>query len=338
MTFKKSMRGPMMKAKLKKNINQILKKSKKKMYSFLDGNGQILMFHRIVEKESNLQLNDIEATVDDVEYVIKYFLDKDYLIISLDQVYDFLTSKIKFNKKFVVFTFDDGYKDNYTLAYPLFKKYNAPFTIYLTTGFPNQTIKMWWYGLNDLINKSERIDFEYNGIPYLYNLKNQTEKISAWNDLHNLIMSKGFDRDLLFEKIFLQNNIDLENYRKDMALTWTELEILSADPLVTIGAHTINHHNSVNLTPNQLVNEIKGSKDEIEEFLKIKVHHFAFPYGGRKHANKREIQIAENLGFKTVVTTRFNHVIKILHKNNITLPRVELNHEIIEKEIRNKSK
>jgi peptidoglycan/xylan/chitin deacetylase (PgdA/CDA1 family) len=34
-------------------------------------------------------------------------------------------------------TFDDGYKDNYTTAYPILRKFNIPATFFITTGFIN---------------------------------------------------------------------------------------------------------------------------------------------------------------------------------------------------------
>ena len=42
-----------------------------------------------------------------------------------------------FERKFVCFTLDDGYLDNYLNAYPVFKKYGAPFTVYVNTGMPD---------------------------------------------------------------------------------------------------------------------------------------------------------------------------------------------------------
>ena len=50
------------------------------------------------------------------------------------------------NKPCVVITFDDGYKNNYTNAYPILKKYNIPAIIFLTTNFidsKNETFMNW---------------------------------------------------------------------------------------------------------------------------------------------------------------------------------------------------
>ena len=64
-----------------------------------------------------------------------------------------LRNNIKIDKC-IVFTLDDGYLDNYTNALPIFIKYNVPFTIYITTSFPDHKFTMWWYALEDIILNS----------------------------------------------------------------------------------------------------------------------------------------------------------------------------------------
>ena len=88
---------------------------------------------------------------------ILYFKKLDYEIISLDQLYERLLHN-SIEKPFVCFTFDDGYVDNYEIAYPVLKKHNIPFAIYVTTSFPDNTAILWWYILEDLVLKSKVIN------------------------------------------------------------------------------------------------------------------------------------------------------------------------------------
>ena len=84
------------------------------------------MLHRIVKKDSALRIEKnrkSEVSPEYLESIINYFLKNNYDIVSLDRIYEILINK-KRQKKFVSFTFDDGYIDAYTLAYPVFKKYN----------------------------------------------------------------------------------------------------------------------------------------------------------------------------------------------------------------------
>ena len=117
--------------------------------------GEIWMLHRVVEHPSDITgQRELEVTPDWLEQTILAYQNKGYIFISLDEVLQrlegnnnrFITSLLcGSKKKFVCITFDDGYHDNYTLAYPLLKRNNIPFAIYVTTGFIDNRQPMWWY-------------------------------------------------------------------------------------------------------------------------------------------------------------------------------------------------
>jgi biofilm PGA synthesis lipoprotein PgaB len=60
-------------------------------------------------------------------------LDRGYTLITLDQFHDFIDGTSGVPDKSVLITFDDGYEDNYTLAYPVAKKYSVPAVIFPVT-------------------------------------------------------------------------------------------------------------------------------------------------------------------------------------------------------------
>ena len=71
----------------------------------------------------------------DFDWQMKYLVDHGYHSISPDELYDFLAGKGTLPDRPVLITFDDGYEDNYTNAYPILKKYNLKATIFVVTGF-----------------------------------------------------------------------------------------------------------------------------------------------------------------------------------------------------------
>ena len=66
---------------------------------------------------------------------MKYLVDHGYHSITPDELYDFLAGRGTLPDRPVLITFDDGYEDNYTNAYPILKKYNLKATIFIVTGF-----------------------------------------------------------------------------------------------------------------------------------------------------------------------------------------------------------
>lgn len=289
------------------------------------GIGSIAMLHRVISSDDNILCEDIEITTDYLERTIKFFINNNYEIISLDTVYEILVRRHKIHKKFVAFTFDDGYVDTYTLAYPIFKKYNIPFAIYITTSFPDKTAILWWYALKDLILSNKVINFDYSKRNYSYNIETLKQKNKAYSKIKQLILNtddKG--RNRLMENIFIKNGIDINEYSNNLSLNWDQIKELSKDNNVTIAAHTINHYNLRKLDDQNVKKEIMKSKNKLEKITDSKVEHFAFPFGSKNEASKREFDIVRDLGFKTVTTTRCGNIFSNHEKHTNSLPRISI--------------
>lgn len=285
------------------------------------GIGSIIMLHRVTASKEDIVYEDIEFTKEYLEKTINYFIENNYEIVSLDTAYEILNGQIKVDKKFVVFTFDDGYIDNFTLAYPIFKKYNIPFTIYITTSFPDKTAVLWWYALKELINKNQIIKFTINEKTYRYDTSSLKKKVFL--ELRSLILSVDVDQQKnLFKILFEENGIDVLQYSKELTMSWNQIKTLSEDELVTIGAHTTNHHNLKRLNAETIEKEILDSKERIEFMIESKVEHFAFPYGSQNETGKREIEIAEKINFKTCTTTMCGNLFPEHSKYMSSLPRI----------------
>ena len=125
----------------------LFSKIKRKIYKiFRPQWGEILMLHSVVEKHNPTSKNaQWEISGDFLEKTILEYRAKDYVFVTLDQVREQLIKGKSFRKKFICFTFDDGFADNYELAYPILKKYNCPFAIYVTTSFIDNLASAHWY-------------------------------------------------------------------------------------------------------------------------------------------------------------------------------------------------
>jgi peptidoglycan/xylan/chitin deacetylase (PgdA/CDA1 family) len=120
-------------------------------------------------------------------------------------------------------------------------------------------------------------------------------------------------------------HVDIAAFCDELCMTWAEIAELASDPLVTIGAHTVNHSFLAKLSKQAVRSEMELSVSVIEAALSVRPQHLSYPYGDRSSAGAREFAIAAELGFKTAVTTRPG-VLFPQHKQRLTaLPRLSLN-------------
>ncbi len=91
----------------------------------------ILNYHRICEEGYSRSATGVSPYVfgKQVEYLFK----KHYKIISLHDLQDHIRKGEKLPEKAVIITFDDGYMDNYTQAFPILAKYRFKATVFLIT-------------------------------------------------------------------------------------------------------------------------------------------------------------------------------------------------------------
>ena len=146
----------------------IVQKIKRKFHNLTHPvTGEIWMLHRVVEQRSDKpEQRELEVTVDWLEQKVLEYQKRGYIFVSISETLrrigglenNSFTPLLRRNKRrFVCLTFDDGYRDNYTLAYPLLKRLGIPFTVYVTTGFIDNRSPMWWYPYQQLGMSSDEL-------------------------------------------------------------------------------------------------------------------------------------------------------------------------------------
>lgn len=91
----------------------------------------IFVYHNIVADDSEIQYDYMQTSKDTFEKQIKGLKDIGYNFITYEQLQKYKNNEIKLKKKSCIITFDDGYQGVYENAYPIAKKYNIPFTMFL---------------------------------------------------------------------------------------------------------------------------------------------------------------------------------------------------------------
>jgi peptidoglycan/xylan/chitin deacetylase (PgdA/CDA1 family) len=301
------------------------------MRPIVGGVGAILTLHHVRPPRAEaFQPNRLlEVTPTFFEGLLRRLRRSRIDVISLDEMHRRMVSG-KFMRRFVCITFDDGYKDLQQWAYPLLKRYDMPFAIYVATSFPDRLGELWWIALEAVIARNERIGLVVNGKDQFFDCGSIRQKRELFSEIYDWLRAMKTEDELrrVVRDLCACHRIDIAAFCKDLCMGWEEIAQLAADPLATIGAHTVNHVMLKKIATEQTARaEMEMSRAVIEAALGARPQHLAYPVGDPTSAGPREFRIAGELGFKTAVTTRPGVLFK-LHREHLTaLPRISVNGE-----------
>ena len=294
----------------------------------LAGAGTIFMLHHVRPARDDLfQPNrHLEITPDFLGAVLDHVRAQDIDIVSLDEAHRRLSDG-DFARRFACFTFDDGYRDNRDHALQVMQKFDAPFTVYVASDFAEGRGQLWWVALERLIAARDTLDVEMNGAGVRLNMHDADAKQAAFARIHDWLRALPNDLQVQHEVTSLcaKYNVDDKSIARDLCLSWDELKPFSQHKLVTIGAHTISHCNLAHEAKPEAAREMRVSRERIEAALQTPALHFAYPYGDKSAAASREFALAQDIGFKTAVTTRPGMVFAENAEHLMALPRISLN-------------
>lgn len=288
------------------------------------GIGCIVCLHRVLPHAELSKLpgnRALEITPDDLRALLKWSIRRGLEPVSMDEV----PTRLKQPKrgKFIAFTFDDGYRDNFTHALPVFREAGVPFTVNVTTGFVSATQPVWWYGLEKIVTSREVLEVQWRDRTRSFVLRSTGERDYALGEIGACVRAMGVhERDAWLQSLWGATGIDPTILTRGLIMDWDELRKFAADPLVTIGAHSVGHHDLSQLSEQEARAELAESKNVLEAQLQRPIRHLAFPFGGEKAATEREFRLARECGFETAVTTRSANLFASHSGHLSALPRL----------------
>jgi len=287
------------------------------------GVASVVMYHRLTKerlKSSSFSPNFfLSVHVEEFEKQLAYYAEN-FECLSIDDFYQaFIADSLP--SRTLVITFDDGYLDNLTLALPLFEKYKIPASIFVSSAQFEGKNFAWWYSLETLIKTRDKIAINIAGENLHFEAGSLVEKNNVYEKLNMLIKRiSPSDRIHLINQ--LNELVTYDEHSEVQKLTLLDLKALAASPYVTIGAHTVHHHNLSLCQVDVAKQEMLQSKQFLEQQIGKAVDFISYPYGESCHASEREYRLASELGFKAAFTTKISHIRKNDKNHLFDLPRI----------------
>jgi peptidoglycan/xylan/chitin deacetylase (PgdA/CDA1 family) len=144
----------------------------------------ILMYHYISmpPADADIYRRDLSVTPTLFESQLKYLIDAGYHAITLDDLLYALAQGRELPAKPVILTFDDGYEDNFTNAFPLLQKYNMVGHFFIISDFVNQERSgyMTWTQIEEMAAAGQQFGSHSRDHP---SLKGQSDDYLVWQAL-----------------------------------------------------------------------------------------------------------------------------------------------------------
>jgi peptidoglycan/xylan/chitin deacetylase (PgdA/CDA1 family) len=150
----------------------------------------ILMYHKI-NPSSTVGGLGLRVLPGEFDWQMGYLYKNGYQTLTMEEGYQYLKGSLKIKGKPIIITFDDGYKDNYTYAYPILKKYNYTGNIFLISNIIGKT-NVWdekaGKPTNYIMNWDEIDEMRRAGIYFGAHTANhpklaQVSKETAWQEI-----------------------------------------------------------------------------------------------------------------------------------------------------------
>jgi peptidoglycan/xylan/chitin deacetylase (PgdA/CDA1 family) len=211
------------------------------------------------------------------------FLKRHFEIISLGVLTERIGSKKPLANS-VVLTFDDGLRNNCSIAYPILKKFDAPATFFVCSGLIENQRWLWNQESRSRLRSLEawrRGELvrrwganRFTGTDDV--ATHDVETIIQWMKTLPLKTRIAYEQELRDVTTEFQPTEE-QRIQYDV-MNWEELR--SLDPaFITIGSHTVNHPILSTLEPAELQFEIAESRRLLEQKLNRELSFFCYPNG-----------------------------------------------------------
>ena len=255
------------------------------------------------------------------------YLRQHYTIISMTELSSALRNSTPLPERSAVITVDDGHRNFYRYAYPVFTRFGFQVAVYLTTGPLDDRNWLWFdrvaYAFlnshlkeanlpNPVPTLNDATEIQ-EGTFELVRLGTRDQRLALseeYVEKMKILPNKGMRQYLGLLEQSLRVNVPDEPTEEYALLSWEEIRVM-ARHRVEFGAHSVTHPILTQIEePSDAYQEIVRSKTRIEAELDKPVLHFSYPNGQPQDISPQILAMVRNAGYETSVTTSVGQVFK----------------------------
>ncbi|HEX4426387.1 MAG TPA: polysaccharide deacetylase family protein [Terriglobales bacterium] len=224
------------------------------------------------------------------------YLRRHYRVVPLLQIAAQLATGQKLDPYTVALTIDDGRRDFYEFMFPLLKEFQFPATFFVVSSFIRGEDWIW-------TDKVAWLSQQPNHPPAL-----AAGKLDQVFRSLNLMRPEARNAQIHVMAESAGITIPSQPPTKYAPCTWSELREMADSGLVDIGSHTVTHPILSSISDEESWQELKNSRDQIEEGMERKPGSFCFPNGMPGDFRPTQIQQIAEAGYTCSVVASFGMV------------------------------
>lgn len=280
----------------------------------------VLNYHRIGNPmECQFDRGVFSASQDIFYRQCEAFVRWGYSILSLEEILEASDKNRRLSKNSLLLTFDDGYLDNYDLAFPILKSLNLPAAFFLVPTFVGSNIVPWWDEIAYCVRNCEleMVRLSYP-IPAIVRCQDREAAILAVLRLFK--SPQNTDHEKFMCDLRKETGVVVPVQQRRF-LSWVEAEQMQAAGM-SIGSHTYTHRLLSQLSALDQEDEMLRSRAAIQAALGSGVRALAYPVGARDSYTGETQRIAKEAGYDLAFS--FHGGARKFHKGRrFEVPRME---------------
>lgn len=289
------------------------------LYPRYSGLGSALMFHRLDTYPKRMLYHDNSFSEDGLITLLDHCLRLRIDVVNVAEALRRLGDAGDGGRRFVLLTFDDGYRDNYTRALPIFRRLGLPFTVFVCSAMIERTLDYWWGGLIDLFKSHDEVDIE--AMQMRFRLRNERDREAALHRTTKWVEGDIVSRSAALESTFKRYGVSPADLLDQHAMTEEELCVLSQESIATIGGHGFSHRPLASLSEPEAMHEIVANRTHLERITAQPVIDFAYPFGDKYACSWRDAELVRAAGYRSAFTTRVGNLFSEHSESPFMLPR-----------------
>lgn len=235
------------------------------------------------------------ATVEQLDEQLKY-LKKSFPILGAQELDDLVFRRKPLQRLYIGITFDDGYRDNYTNAFPVLRSHECCGMFFLVPTYVGTNTIPWWDEIAYLVRNCRKPSITLDvPVSRAFTLEQDRQR-AIQQVLQHYKRPDNKDHEAFLVQLRQQTGCDLPIVERRF-LTWDEAREMQRQGMV-FGSHTWSHRILSHLEPDEQKRELVDSRDILQKEMGSAITTLAYPVGSRSAFSDTTRTLAVEAGYR----------------------------------------